>query len=95
MKIVEADGDDALLRASDYGSPGDVFQVGDRFGHTGKKIWDNHGRLVQWTATVIDIRESSAIIEVDYVGDSNSTLSVPRIPIVLLGDEPILSLIHI
>ena len=91
VKIVEADGDDSLLRARDYGSPGDVFQVGDRFGHTGKKIWDNHGRLVQWTATVIDIRESSAIIEVDFVGDSNSTLNVPRIPIVVLGDEPIVA----
>ena len=43
VKIVEADGDDALLRARDYGSAGDVFDVGDRFGHTGKKIWDNHG----------------------------------------------------
>ena len=91
VKIVEADGDDALLRAIDYGSAGDVFDVGDRFGHTGKKIWDNHGRLVQWTARVIEISESSAVIEFDFVGDANSTLIVPRNPIVVLNDEPIIA----
>ena len=89
VKIVEADGDDALLRARDYGSAGDVFDVGDRFGHTGQKIWDNHGRLVQWTATVIDISDSFATIEFDFIGDANSTLTVPRNPIVVLSDEPI------
>ena len=91
VKIVEADGDDALLRARDYGSAGDVFDVGDRFGHTGKKIWDNHGRLVQWTVNVIEIKESSAVIEFDFVGDANSTLIVPRNPIVVLKDEPIIA----
>tara|TARA_B100001113_G_scaffold256666_1_gene211940 strand:+ start:6838 stop:8754 length:1917 start_codon:yes stop_codon:yes gene_type:complete len=91
VKIVEADGDDALLRAIDYGSAGDVFDVGDRFGHTGKKIWDNHGRLVQWTARVMEITESSAVIEFDFVGDANSTLTVPRNPIVVLNDEPIIA----
>ena len=89
VKIVEADGDDALLRARDYGSAGDVFDVGDRFGHTGQKIWDNHGRLVQWTATVIDISDSFATIEFDFIGDANSTVTVPRNPIVVLSDEPI------
>ena len=89
VKIVEADGDDALLRARDYGSAGDVFDVGDRFGHTGHKIWDNHGRLVQWTATVIDISDSFATIEFDFIGDANSTVTVPRNPIVVLSDEPI------
>ena len=91
VKIVEADGDDALLRAIDYGSAGDVFDVGDQFGHTGKKIWDNHGRLVQWTARVMEISESSAVIEFDFVGDANSTLVVPRNPIVVLNDEPIIA----
>ena len=83
VKIVEADGDDALLRARDYGSAGDVFVVGDRFGHTGKKIWDNHGRLVQWTVSVIDISDISAVIDFDFVGDANSTLTMPRSPIVV------------
>ena len=91
VKIVEADGDDALLRARDYGSAGDVFDVGDRFGHTGKKIWDNHGRLVQWTVNIIDISESSAVIEFDFVGDANSTLTLPRNPVVILNDEPIIA----
>ena len=91
VKIVEADGDDALLRATDYGSAGDVFAVGDRFGHTGNKIWDNHGRLVQWTVSVIDISDSSAVIDFDFVGDANSTLLLPRSPIVVLNDEPIIA----
>ena len=91
VKIVEKDGDDALLRARDYGSAGDVFKLGDRFGHTGKKIWDNHGRLVQWTASVIDISNRSAVIEVDFVGDANFTLDLPRNPIVVLDDEPIVA----
>ena len=73
VKIVEADGDDALLRARDYGSAGDVFDVGDRFGHTGKKIWDNHGRLVQWTVNIIDISESSAVIEFDFHDPCSTT----------------------
>ena len=94
VKIVEADGDDALLRARDYGSAGDVFDVGDRFGHTGQKIWDNHGRLVQWTATVIDISDSFATIEFDFIGDANSTVTVPRNPIVVLSDEPIVVDFH-
>ena len=94
VKIVEADGDDALLRARDYGSAGDVFDVGDRFGHTGQKIWDNHGRLVQWTATVIDISDSFATIEFDFIGDANSTVTVPRNPIVVLIDEPIVADIY-
>ena len=89
VKIVEADGDDALLRARDHGSAGDVFEEGERFGHTGNKIWNNRGMLVQWTATVIEISESSATIALDYVGDANSTLSVPRNPIVVLLDEPV------
>ena len=88
-KIVEADGDDALLRARDHGSAGDVFEEGERFGHTGNKIWNNRGMLVQWTATVIEIGESSATIALDYIGDANSTLSVPRNPIVVLQDEPV------
>lgn len=89
VKIVEADGDDALLRARDHGSAGDVFQEGERFGHTGNKIWNNRGMLVQWTATVIEIGESSATIALDYIGDANSTLSVPRNPVVVLQDEPV------
>ena len=94
VKIVEADGDDALLRAEDYGSAGDVFDVGDRFGNTGKQIWDNHGRLVQWTATVIDLSDNGATIDFDYVGDANSVLTLPRNPIVVLNDEPIIADFH-
>jgi len=83
-KIVEADGNDALLRGRDYGSSGDTFTVGDRFGHTGHQIWDNRGRLVPWTVTVTSLSDELSTIEYDFVGDPNATISFPRNPIVLL-----------
>ena len=87
VKIVEADGNDALLRASDYGSSGDTFSTGDRFGHTGHQIWDNRGRLVPWTITVTSLSDESTTIEYDFVGDPDSTIELPRNPIVLLPNE--------
>ena len=87
VKIVEADGNDALLRGRDYGSQGDTFSVGDRFGHTGMQIWNNRGMLVPWTITVTSLTDDSSIIEFDYVGNPNLTLSLPRNPIVLLPNE--------
>lgn len=89
VKIIEADGDDALLRASNYGSAGDIFSEGDRFGHTGNQIWDNMGRLVPWTITVTSVSKYNSTIEFDYVGDPSTTVLVPRSPIVLLRDEGI------
>ena len=77
------------MRASDYGSPGDVFQVGDRFGYTGKKIWDNH-ELVQWTAwsqIFVRVPQSSRSILLVIL----TPLSLPRNPIVVMGDEPIVA----
>ncbi len=87
VKIVEADGNDALLRARDYGSSGDTFSTGDRFGHTGHQIWDNRGRLVPWTITVTSLSVESTTIEYDFVGDPYSTIELPRNPIVLLPNE--------
>jgi M6 family metalloprotease-like protein len=89
VKIVEADGNDALLRARDYGSAGDPFNVGDRFGQTGYQIWDNRGRLVPWTISVTSIESGSATIEFDFVGDENTTISMPRNPLVLLPSESV------
>ena len=89
VKIIEADGNDALLRARDYGSAGDTFTVGDRFGHTGKQIWDNRGRLAPWTITVTSVGNESATVEYDFVGDANATVSMPRNPIVLLPNESV------
>ncbi|HIG34412.1 MAG TPA: hypothetical protein EYQ11_06030 [Candidatus Poseidoniales archaeon] len=89
VKIIEADGNDALLRARDYGSAGDTFTVGDRFGHTGKQIWDNHGRLAPWTITITSVGNDSATLEYDFVGDANAIVSMPRNPIVLLPNESV------
>jgi len=91
VKIVEADGNDALLRGADYGSSGDTFKVGDRFGHTGQQIWDNRGRLVPWTITVATTSDERASIEYDFVGDQNYTINMPRNPIVLLPNGTVVA----
>ena len=87
VKIIEADGNDALLRARDHGSSEDTFTAGERFGQTGHQIWDNRGRLVPWTISVTSVESESATIEYDFVGDENTTISMPRNPIVLLPSE--------
>jgi len=94
VKIVEADGDDALLRAKDYGSSGDTFSTGDRFGHTGNQIWDNRGRLVPWTISVTSLTDESATIEYDFVGDEHSTITLPRNPVILLPNESAQAKVH-
>ena len=86
-KIIEADGDDALLRARDYGSNSDAFQNGDVFGHSGYQIWDNHGRLVPWTITVISVNTDSAQLRYDYFGDDDFEITTPKSPVALMINE--------
>lgn len=85
-RIVEADGDDALLRARDYGSSGDAFRDGDSFGSSGHRIWDNAGRLVGFSVNVTNMSESNATIEYHYPYRS-FILETPRNPIVILPGE--------
>ena len=87
VRIVEADGDDALLRARDYGSQGDVFTEGESFGSSGHQIRDNRGRLVNWTILVNNVSEDQ--VQIQFTKDENPIASVvtPRSPIVLLPGE--------
>ena len=87
VRIVEADGDDALLRARDYGSQGDVFIEGESFGSSGHQIRDNRGRLVNWTIQVTNVSEDQ--VQIQYTKDEHPIASVvtPRSPIVLLPGE--------
>ncbi len=86
-KIIEADGNNGLVRGTDYGSKGDVFTVGSKFGNTGIQVWDNRGRLVPWTITISSINDDSAEIYFDYVGNPSITILTPRNPIELLRGE--------
>jgi len=88
-KIVEADGDDALLRARDYGSSGDVFSDGDEFGGMGIEIRDNRGRLVPWVARVSNVTNDSATISFQPSFDEKVSILTPRSPVELLPGEPI------
>jgi len=87
VKIIEADGDDALIRNRDSGSEGDTFSVNESFGSEGMKIRDNRGRLVHWTATVSQIQENSATIEITTSNTPRISVLTERNPIQLLEGE--------
>ena len=88
-KIIEADGDDGLLRGRDHGSSGDTFSSGEKFGQGGHQIWDNRGRHVPWGITVTSVESESATIEFHFMGDENTTISMPRNPLVMLPNETV------
>jgi len=88
VKIIEADGDAALQRGRDSGSPGDVFTVGDSFGSSGMKIRDNRGRLVHWTILVEQMSEgTTATVSFDSGPHSSIDALTPRSPLQLLSTE--------
>jgi M6 family metalloprotease-like protein len=90
VKIIEADGNDALLRGRNTGEVGDLFSLGDSFGNEGLRIRDNHGRLVPWTATVSDINTlkngeiTNATIIFQNYNDNEIEILPPRNPMELL-----------
>ena len=88
VRIIEADGDDALMRARDYGSAGDAFREGDSFGFSGHQIWDNTGKLVSFSINVTNMTEDQATIEY-YIPYRSFSLTMPRNPIVMLSDDQI------
>ena len=87
VKIIEADGDAALERGRDTGSPGDVFSEADIFGSDGMIIRDNRGRMVQWTATVESLGENTATVLIQPSGQSDIDVLTPRNPIQLISGE--------
>ena len=93
LKIIEADGDDALIRNKDSGSPGDVFTDGN-FGNInssdGMLIYDNRGRLVSWFASVEYIEGGDYLISISPVIETNIfDVLTPRQPVELLYGESI------
>ncbi len=86
-KIIEADGDDALLRGRDYGSLADVFTEGDVFGSEGMEIRDSRGRLAPWTVTVSKLTGTGATVSFSPNADPMTTVLTPRSPIALLATE--------
>ncbi|MEE3270123.1 MAG: M6 family metalloprotease domain-containing protein [Candidatus Thermoplasmatota archaeon] len=87
VKIIEADGDAALQRGRDSGSPGDVFVSGDSFGASGMKIRDNRGRLVHWTATVQESSDGTTTVSFNPGLVSSIDPLTPRSPLQLLPWE--------
>ena len=84
LRLVEADGDDALLRGIDSGSQNDPFGLSTTFGNDGILIHDRHGRLVDWNITVQSV--STDRIEIKYQPGLMRTHDIlpPRNPIELL-----------
>ncbi len=89
VKIIEADGDAALQRGRDSGSPDDTFDTGESFGSSGMKIRDNRGRLVPWTISVETISDDSATVSFHAGGISNTSVLTPRTPLQLLPPESV------
>lgn len=93
LKIIEADGNDALQRGRNMGEAGDLFSNGDSFGNNGIYIRDNHGRLVTWTATIIntDLDENGNVVNMtinfENYKDNSIEILTPRTPIQLLPNE--------
>ncbi len=93
VMIIEADGDQALLRNRDSGSSGDPFQTGDSFGSEGHIIRDNRGRLVPWQISITNIGLSNASIEIIPDEDFTSRILTPRSPIQLIQGESAYALV--
>jgi len=93
LKIIEADGNDALQRGRNMGEAGDLFSNGDSFGNKGIYIRDNHGRLVTWTATITNtnLDENGNVVNMTINFENNKDNSIdiltPRSPIQLLSNE--------
>ncbi|MFQ3321805.1 MAG: M6 family metalloprotease-like protein [Candidatus Thalassarchaeaceae archaeon] len=93
LKIIEADGNDALQRGRNMGEAGDLFKNGSSFGNKGIHVRDNHGRLVTWTATIINsnLDENSNVVNMtinfENYEDKSIDILTPRSPIELLPNE--------
>lgn len=87
VMIIEADGDQALLRNRDSGSSGDAFQTGDAFGSEGHMIRDNRGRLVPWHISITNISQANASFEIIPNDGFTDRILTPRSPIQLIEGE--------
>ena len=87
VMIIEADGDQALLRNRDSGSSGDPFQTGDSFGSEGHLIRDNRGRLVPWHVSITNIGQANASLEIIPNNEFTDRILTPRSPIQLTEGE--------
>ncbi len=100
VKIIEADGNDGLLRGRNTGEAGDLFIQGDTFGNDGQLIRDNHGRLVQWNGTITNItfNDNDQIVSasIAFASSANENIDIltPRNPIQLLAGENANVIIH-
>ena len=92
LKIIEADGDDALVRNKDSGSYSDTFTDGDKFGNLnssdGMRIFDNRGRIVSWYASVFSTNDTELLVSINPIMEVESfDVLPPRSPTELLEGE--------
>ena len=92
LKIIEADGDDALIRNKDTGSQTDTFIDGDKFGNLdssdGMIIYDNRGRLVSWAASIHSTNSSDILVRITpSINLQTFDVLTPREPAELLEGE--------
>ncbi len=87
VKVIEADGDDGLIRGTDDGDSGDVFTSG-KFGAEGVQIRDSHGRLPHWTVEVLNFDSTTGTeVKISSDGLGHAIVMPPASPVRLLEDE--------
>jgi len=94
VMIIEADGDQALVRNRDSGSSGDTFQSGDSFGHEGHKIRDNRGRLVPWQIQIQSLDSGMAVLNLSPIENYTDRILTPRAPIQLIDGENVYATVY-
>ncbi len=89
LRILEADSNSALVNGADSGSQSDLFIEGDIIGSHGYKIYDAHGRLVNWNVTVVSSSPNSMELSIQFHSENTSDVLPERSIIELLDDESI------
>ena len=89
LRVIEADGNSALILGVDSGAQSDLFIDGDKIGSDGYLVYDAHGRLVNWNVTILNITPNAVHLHLQYIDlDENDVLPI-RSTVELLENESI------
>ena len=88
LKIIEADGNDDLIKGINEGELSDIFQDGDLFGSKGILIRDHDGVLVNWYAEVNISNATKINFKMDNC-ENELDVDLPDHSVTILLDESI------
>jgi len=88
LRVIEADGNNRLLRGMDHGVALDLFTSSSKFGREGIQIRNHLGQVVPWTIEVSSINGSIAYLDVSNAS-TNLKFDAGRLPIGVLRNTAI------